>query len=361
MAKKKSAPDSSQLSLFSASDSPCEYSHLPIRIDADSIKAALRHLPKKTSQENLFYQTLASIDRESLWHDLANQTARHGLRAQTSPERATILLTDLMPYPKQSSARFPKEPENIAWFEQAKKKEFSFAHLYHVGAMRIGSSPYPVGFARERILELGRLGADATAAKSLIRATFRKSKEEVQAILELKTSPSISLCHPNSASALHRACYAGTNEIFSIFASVSTPSDWLSIDPSGKLPLDKAYMSGSIGRALAAARLTPMSLAGVDQDGDTPMHRLASAMAGRGYHDKVLTEAWSKALSEMADLFGPDIFAAKNNSGQTPIDLARLPETQAALLAQYASGTRAQLLSVSHNVPLEVSKPRHRL
>lgn len=362
MTKKKFAPDASQLSLFTETETTKEDGPALVRIDEASIKSALRHLPKKSSQEDLFFKTLAGHEKETSWREMTKKHASHGLAAQTPPERATRLLADLMPYPEHSRARLPKEPENVAWFERIKLSELAFAYLGHpITNMRIGASPYPIGCAGERILELGRLGADARASKSLIRATFRKSMEEVKAILELKTCPPISLCHPNSASALHRSCYAGPNEIFALFASISTHSDWLSIDPSGKLPLDKAYMSSSIGRALAAARLTPMPLAGADQDGDTPMHRLALAMASRGYQDKALTESWSKALVEMADVFGPDIFAAKNNAGQTPVDLARLPAAQAAMIEEYARGTRMELLAVAPEASVEASKPRQRL
>lgn len=361
MPKKKSAPDATQLSLFPDENSVNSEMPMACRIDEATRASALRHLPKRSLPAHSFYQKLATIGMEADWREAVKKTANHGLGKQITPERATRLLADLMPYPDQSRARLPKEPENVAWFEKVLKSEPTFASLENMYQSRIGASPYPIGFARERIVELGRLGADATASKSLIRATFRKSMEEVQAILELKTCPAISLCHPNSASALHRSCYAGPNEIFALFAGISTPSDWLSIDPSGKLPLDKAYMSGSIGRALAAARLTPMAQAGVDQDGDTPMHRMASAMACRGYQDKTLTESWSKALAEMAALFGPDIFGAKNNSGQTPVDLARLPAAQAALLEQYARGTRDELLAVSPEASTETSKLRQRL
>lgn len=290
---------------------------------------------------------------EKQWSTAACETASIGLSG-VDEVQATSLLADLMPYPRHSRASSPRSEQNTNWFGHAlvavhllAKKE-GLPTLTHQASPE-GASPYPPGFAAARIAALGRLGADPDKARALLRATFRKSREEVLAVLALPGCPSPGRSYPNTGSPLHRASYQGPNDLFCLLARASSAEDWARPDDQGRLPADLAHQSGNFGRTLASAELTPFHWGPKDPDGRGPLHRLAARVSGSGFQPMTpaARTAWAGSFGRMAHALGADAFFEPDSAGLTPVDLAGLPGLRDIVMGAQATAAAREIDSGS--------------
>jgi hypothetical protein len=301
-------------------------------------------LPKSTD----FSTLLAQSGVDSAWRSAALTCATAGLPPSISPQIdsniATALLVDLLPYPEHSHSRAPRDPANTLWHTQALQGRSaamsSVAHKDSLYALAGVASPYLPIFITERIAALGRMGADPKAARALMRAAFRKSGEEIAAVLALPGCPTPGDVHGRGGSALHRASYQGPNDIFILLARAATPSDWLAKDDQGRTPIELAYQNGNLGRSLACARLTPWHLTQADKRGNTPLHRLAQALGARASDKDGSYESWRQTFAHLAAQLGPDCFLTPNLAGHSPVDLAGWTSLKDALLRAQAEASR---------------------
>lgn len=336
--------------------------HAPVASSAPSwerrLAAALA--PLETRQRPAWEAAWEATGSRAQLATLAREVAEIGLSG-AGPATATALLKDLLPYPEQSRARAPRKHANLNWHahvailcaELAKTSaKKGGAPSWDIASLAAeGGSPYLGGFVRERVAALGRLGADPDASHVLMRAASRKNREEVRSALELPGCPGPGRSWPNSGSALHKACYAGPNDIFCVVARASGPADWAATDPRGRLPADLAHQSGNLGRALAAALLTPFDQAPRDANGRGPLHRLAARLDLRSFDTDPKARAWAESFRLIAAALGPDAFFEPDSGGLTPLDLARAPALRDELLRAHAASSAAAIAPCAAPAP----------
>lgn len=332
--------------------------------------AALRplELRPRTSWEAAWAATGATAELAAL----STENASFGLSG-VDAKQATILLKDLLLYPVHSTACRPKIKANLDWSKRVAELSLELSKrppppsaggLQRAGwdvqtLEPEGASPYLKGFVSERIAALGRLGADPVAARPLLRAVFRKNREEAQAALSIPGCPRPGYSWSNSGGALHRACYAGPNDIFCVIARASQPADWIIPDDQGRLPIDLAQLMGNQGRTLAASLLTPFAQAPRDANGQGPLHRLANNLEMRSLNTDPKARAWAKSFQRVAEDFGSDLVFQPDANGHSPLDLARAPALRDALLRAHAASSAVELDLVStKNVKPPTTSPR---
>lgn len=311
---------------------------------AHGVEAALKLLP---STDKKAAPSAAAVELEEAWDKLAAKLADRALDGVT-PEQATALLMDLLPYPEHSHERECRMPANLDWCygAQAKARDFlSKRGLSDPGSQRSrnlcgpGSKAAipPLHFAAARMEALAKRGADPRASNALGRAVFRKSEREVAAALAMPGCPKPGEVTNGKGSPMHRAAYAGPNAVFAMLARACSPEEWSARDADGCLPIEKALMSRNKGRAKAILAMAPLHLEKPDHAGNTPLHRLAMRM-GMG-HFNPSDPCWAVAFELHVKTFGAGIFEHRNNAGQTVFDLGMRPHLKSSMEERFFSET----------------------
>lgn len=298
-----------------------------IQVSAPGVEDALRLLPSTNKKAP---PSKDAAELALAWDELAARLANRGLNGVT-PEQATALLMDLLPYPEHSRERECHMPANLDWCHGAQAKARAFLLKRGLGDelslrsrnLRPMGSKFaiaPLHFAAARMEALAKRGADPRAANALGRAVFRKSEREVAAALAMPGCPKPGEVTNGKGSPMHRAAYAGPNGVFALLARACSPEEWSARDADGWLPIEKALMGGNKGRAKAILAMAPLHLEKPDDAGNTPLHRLALRM-GSG-HFNPSDPCWAEAFEMHVKTFGVGIFDSRNNAGQTVFDLA---------------------------------------
>jgi hypothetical protein len=227
-----------------------------------SVSRALAPLTPKRQRKARAPEIDEAIERAARRAAVAG-LGKAALAPKLTPELATALLEDMMPHPEHSRAREPRLPANLLWIEKANKAAKKLSEAFNDPSLQQNEARaglVAAGFAKARMAVLAELGADPLAANTLARAAFRGSVEETIAALSMPGCPSPATAVGRGASALHRAAYDGSDEIFAILAQASSPMDWLCEDAGGRVPFAKALQGRARGRAKAAFELTPWAL-----------------------------------------------------------------------------------------------------